>query len=58
MTFPVDVLDEMEQLQVLGGESTQDVHVNAVESCITYKYCNHANCVQGCGKQDPDDEKD
>ena len=54
--MPVDVLDEMEQLQVLGGESTEDVHVNVKESCVTYTYCAHANCVAGCGSNSEHEE--
>lgn len=49
LAIPEDVLNEMEQLQVLGGETANVLGINFVKGCESNTYCDGANCVPDCG---------
>ena len=40
-----ELLSEMESLEIMGGLTTEDTHVYAVDSCTN----NSGNCVTQCG---------
>lgn len=44
---PPELLQEMEELEIYGGEG--DVTVHAVVNCENNNYCKGANCVPQCG---------
>ncbi|MDE6631665.1 MAG: hypothetical protein K2K23_01560 [Muribaculaceae bacterium] len=56
LTIPEDVLDEMEQLQVLGGETANVLGTYFLAGCNRNTYCGGGNCVAGCGSEDEEDE--
>ena len=55
-----NLLNEMEEIQILGGMS-KDVHVYAIESCKpTFQFCGGSDCVAGCAcsiEPQPDPDK-
>ena len=59
--IPENILSEMEETEIRGGEEDVHIHVYAVDACKSDNYCAGGNCVAGCGappKKDGEDQED
>lgn len=56
----MEVLQEMEEIQILGGTTADSDDTNFLGQCNSNTYCNGGNCIPECacgGKEDPDKEQ-